>query len=148
MTAASLPVVSGMVRVMAAVPKVHLANPAQNAEEIAALLDIADSQHAELCVFPELSLTGCTCGDLFFQPSLLQGALDALNTLMKKKVRTAYVVGLPIQLGGRLYNCAAVVCSGHAVIVPKTHIPNNGGFSERRWFAPGDTAFEIGRAHV
>jgi len=141
MTAASLPVVSGMVRVMAAVPKVHLANPAQNAEEIAALLDIADSQHAELCVFPELSLTGYTCGDLFFQPSLLQGALDALNTLMKKKVRTAYVVGLPIQLGGRLYNCAAVVCSGHAVIVPKTHIPAGDGFGERRFFAPGDTAF-------
>ena len=140
MSAASLPVVSGMVRAMAAVPKVHLANPKKNAEEIAALLDIADSQGAELCVFPELSLTGYTCGDLFFQPALLQGAKDALDTLMKKKVRTTYVVGLPLEIGGRLYNCAAVVSAGHAVIVPKTHIPNNGGFGERRWFAPGETA--------
>ena len=140
MSAASLPVVSGMVRAMAAVPKVHLANPKKNAEEIAALLDIADSQGAELCVFPELSLTGYTCGDLFFQPALLQGAKDALDTLMKKKVRTTYVVGLPLEIGGRLYNCAAVVSAGHAVIVPKTHIPNDGGFGERRWFAPGETA--------
>ena len=141
MSAASLPPVSGMVRAMAAVPKVHLANPAKNAEEIAALLDIADSQRVELCVFPELSLTGYTCGDLFFQPSLLQAAKDALDTLIKKRVRTAYVVGLPLEISGRLYNCAAVVCSGHAVIVPKTHIPDDGGFGERRWFAPGDTAF-------
>ena len=141
MSAASFPPVSGMVRAMAAVPKVHLANPAKNAEEIAALLDIADSHHAQLCVFPELSLTGYTCGDLFFQPSLLQAAKDALDTLIKKKVRTTYAVGLPLEIGGRLYNCAAVICSGHAIIVPKTHIPDDGGFGERRWFAPGDTAF-------
>ena len=138
---AAFPPVSGMVRAMAAVPKVHLANPKKNAEEIAALLDIADSQHAQLCVFPELSLTGYTCGDLFFQPALLQAAKDALDSLIKKKVRTAFVVGLPLEIGGRLYNCAAVVCSGHAVIVPKMHIPNDGGFGEHRWFAPGDTAF-------
>ncbi len=140
MSAASLPVVNGMVRAMTAVPKVHLANPKKNAEEVAALLDIADSRNVQLCVFPELSLTGYTCGDLFFQPSLLQAAKDALDTLMKKKVRTTYVVGLPLEIGGRLYNCAAVVTCGHAVIVPKTHIPNHGGFAERRWFAPGDTA--------
>ena len=141
MSASSLPVVSGMVRAMAAVPKVHLANPKKNAEEIAALLDTADSRGVQLCVFPELSLTGYTCGDLFFQPTLVQSAKDALDTLMKKKVRTTYVVGLPMAIGGRLYNCAAVVCSGHAVIVPKTHIPDDGSFGERRWFAPGDTAF-------
>lgn len=141
MSASSLPVVSGMVRAMAAVPKVHLANPKKNAEEIAALLDTADSRGVQLCVFPALSLTGYTCGDLFFQPTLVQSAKDALDTLMKKKVRTTYVVGLPMEIGGRLYNCAAVVCSGHAVIVPKTHIPDDGSFGERRWFAPGDTAF-------
>ena len=139
MSAALLPV-SGMVRAMAAVPPVHLANPKKNAEEISSILDIADDNQVQLCVFPELSLTGYTCGDLFFQPSLLQSALDALDTLIKKKVRTTYVVGLPLQIGGRLYNCAAVVTSGHAVIVPKTHIPNNAGFNEQRWFSPGDSA--------
>ena len=140
MSAASLPVVSGMVRSMAAVPQVHLANPKKNAEEISALLDIADQNHVQLCVFPELSLTGYTCGDLFFQPSLLQAARDALDTLIKKKVRTTFVVGLPLEIGGRLYNCAAVITDGHAVIVPKTHIPEGSGFSERRYFAPGDSA--------
>ena len=140
MSASFLPDVSGMVRVMAAVPKVHLANPAKNAEEIAALLDIADEKGASLCVFPELSLTGYTCGDLFFLPSLLQSAKDALDTLMQKKVAATYVVGLPMEIGGRLYNCAAVVSMGHAIIVPKTHIPDNSGFGERRWFSPGGNA--------
>ena len=139
MSAAPLPV-SGMVRTMAAVPPVHLANPKKNAEEISAILDIADSNQVQLCVFPELSLTGYTCGDLFFQPSLLQAARDALDTLIKKKVRTTYVVGLPLEIGGRLYNCAAVITSGHAVIVSKSHIPNNGAFGEQRWFSPGDSA--------
>ena len=141
MSASFLPVVSGMVRVMAAVPKVHLANPDKNAEEIAGLLDIADEKGVQLCVFPELSLTGYSCGDLFFQPALLQAAKDALDTLMKKKVAATYVVGLPMEIGGRLYNCAAVVSMGHAIIVPKTHIPDDGVFGERRWFAPGDSAF-------
>ena len=140
MTASSLPVVSGMVRTMAAVPPVHLANPKKNAEEIAALLDIADSHGVQLCVFPELSLTGSSCGDLFFQPALLQSAKDALDTLIQKEVRTTFVVGLPLEIGGRLYNCAAVVSAGHVIIVPKTHIANHGVSCQRRWFTPGDSA--------
>ena len=70
--------VSGMIRTMAASPRVHLADPNKNAQEIAALLDIADAQGAALCVFPELSLTGYTCADLFLQPALLRAAADAL----------------------------------------------------------------------
>ena len=72
---------SGMIRTMAASPRVHLCNPKENAAEIAALLSIADELGAQLCVFPELCLTGCSCGDLFYQPALLRAALDALSAL-------------------------------------------------------------------
>ena len=132
--------VSGMIRTMAAVPRVHLANPNANAQEIAALLDIADAQHVQLCVFPELSLTGYCCGDLFLQPALLGAAAEALSTLAARDTKTAFVVGLPLDIQGRLYNCAAVVCDHKVTIVPKAHIPNDGGFGERRWFTPGEHA--------
>ena len=134
-----MPVVSGMIRTMAAVPRVHLANPKKNAEEIAALLDIADEKGVQLCVFPELSLTGYSCGDLFMQPALLNAALRALDELAARETKTTFVVGLPLEIGGRLYNCAAIVY-GHVVfIIAKTNIPDDGGFCERRWFSGGKT---------
>ena len=117
-----MPAVSGMIRTMAASVRVHLANPAKNAEEIAAVLRQADEQGVQLCVFPELCLTGATCGDLFFQSSLLRGALDALKTLIALPVHAAFIVGLPLDIGGRLYNCAAVVSAGDVRIVPKEHL--------------------------
>ena len=123
----------GMIRAMAAVPRVHLADPAANAAEIAALLDTADAQGAALCVFPELCLTGASCGDLLLQPALQRSALHALHTLARKDVRTAFVVGLPLMLAGRLYNCAAVVCRGEIALVPKE-------YADGRLFAPGHTA--------
>ncbi len=134
-----MPVVSGMIRTMAAVPRVHLANPKKNAEEIAALLDIADEKGVQLCVFPELSLTGYSCGDLFMQPTLLGAALEALDTLAGRETKTTFVVGLPLEIGGRLYNCAAIVHDHVVFIVAKGHIPNDSGFCERRWFSGGDT---------
>ena len=110
--------ISGMIRTMAAVPCVHLANPAKNAEEISSLLDIADQCGVKLCVFPELSLTGSTCGDLFAQPALLDGARDALYSLLQKGVKTAFVVGLPLMLGGQLHACAAVIAGKQLTLVP------------------------------
>ena len=130
--------VSGMIRTMAAVPHVHLANPSKNAEEIAALLDIADQQGASLCVFPELSLTGATCGDLFMQPALLSSARAALRTLLEKAVKTVFVVSLPMELGGRLYRCHAVVSGGQLVIVPMDPTSS----SQARWFSPAAFAPE------
>ena len=118
---ALMPAVPGMVRTMAAVPRVHLANPQKNAEEIAALLQIADDNGVQLCVFPELCLTGYTCGALFLQPILLHAALDALRTLIGRKTKTAFVVGLPLEIDGQLYNCAAVVADGRLGLVPKDH---------------------------
>ncbi|MGN0990471.1 MAG: NAD(+) synthase [Candidatus Ventricola sp.] len=138
--AASMPAVSGMIRTMAASPRVHLANPKKNAEEIAALLDIADANGVQLCVFPELCLTGYTCGDLFLQPALLNAALDALKFLMDKRASTAFVVGLPLEIDGQLYNCAAVVSGGRLGLVPKEYLPNHAEFYEARWFAPGHAA--------
>ena len=110
--------IAGMIRTMAAVPCVHLANPAKNAEEISALLDIADERGVQLCVFPELCLTGSTCGDLFAQPALLGGARDALFTLLQKDVKTAFVVGMPLEIGGQLHSCAAVIAGKCLTLVP------------------------------
>ncbi|MDO5298500.1 MAG: NAD(+) synthase [Clostridia bacterium] len=136
-----MPALSGMIRAMAAVPRVYLADPSKNAEEIAALLKTADQQGAQLCVFPELCLTGYTCADLFLQDALLRAALDALRTLCALPVKTAFAVGLPLSMNGRLYNCAAVICGGRLLgIVPKEHLPNSGEFYERRWFEPGHGA--------
>ena len=118
--------VSGLLRVMSAVPRVHLADPQANAEEIAALLARADEEGAQLCVFPELCLTGYTCADLFLHGALLDAAKEALCSLAARPVRTAFVVGLPLELGGRLYNCAAVVRGGDIHIIPKAYLPNSG----------------------
>ena len=135
-----MPAVSGMIRTMAAVPRVHLANPQKNAEEISALLDIADEKGVQLCVFPELSLTGCTCGDLFFQPALLRAALTALDTLASRETKAAFIVGLPLSIQGRLYNCAAVIARHEVFLIPKAFVEDHAGFGERRWFAPGHSA--------
>ena len=135
-----MPSVSGMIRTMAAVPRVHLANPKKNAEEISALLDIAEENGVQLCVFPELSLTGATCGDLFHQPALLRAALNALGTLASRDTKTVFIVGLPIELQGRLYNCAAVVAQHEIFLLPKSFLSDCTGFGEHRWFAPGCSA--------
>ena len=131
---------SGMIRTMAASPRVHLCNPKENAAEISALLDCADELGAQLCVFPELCLTGCSCGDLFYQPALLSAALDALSSLVLRQTKAAFVVGLPLEIGSRLYNCAAVVSGGSVVIVPKMHIPGDGGACSHVHFASGQQA--------
>ena len=98
--------VFGMIRAMSAVPRVHLASPVDNAREISHMLQAADEQHADLCVFPELCLCGYTCGDLLLHPPLLDGCRQALEMLLAAPVHTAFVVGLPLEIGGRLYNCA------------------------------------------
>lgn len=105
------------------------------------MLQTADEQHADLCVFPELCLCGYTCGDLLIHPPLLDGCRQALEMLLAAPVHTAFVVGLPLEIGGRLYNCAVAVCGGRILgVVPKEHLPNSGEFYERRWFEPGHSA--------
>lgn len=125
--------ISGMIRVAAASPRVHLANPVKNVREIEKALRAADEKGVSLCVFPELCLTGATCGDLFVQDALLEGAKEALRSLRRLKTRTAFVVGLPMEMGGRLYNCAAVCCGEMMALVPMTA-------AQGRWFAPAQSA--------
>ncbi|MBR4039852.1 MAG: NAD(+) synthase [Clostridia bacterium] len=120
----------GMVRVMAASPRVHLGNPKKNAEEISALLDIADQNGVCVCVFPELSLSGSTCGDLFFQDTLLGSTLEALKILIGRPTKTAFVVGAPLAIGAKLYNCAIVISGGQAVVIPDQACPKD----RSRWF--------------
>ena len=92
-------------------------------------------------MFPELALTGYTCGDLFFQQALQQAALRGLGQVLEasREWDLLALVGLPLAVNGKLYNCAAAVCRGRLLgLVPKTCLPNYGEFYEKRHFAPGD----------
>jgi len=128
----------GFVRVAAATPQLHLADPDANLVEICHLAQRAVEQSCSLVVFPELCLTGYSCGDLFFQEMLQHRVVDVLFTLEKWTATTdiALVVGLPVTVSGRLLNCAALISGGiiHG-LVPKTHLPNTGEFYEQRWFS-------------
>ncbi len=130
----------GYIRVGAATPPMHLGDCAANAREMIALMRQAHERKVKILAFPELSLTGYTLGDLFLQRALLDGALSGLEEVVKasSKLDMAAVVGLPLSVGGRLYNCAAVVSKGAILgVVPKRNPPNYGEFYELRHFAPG-----------
>ncbi len=130
----------GYCKVASCVPRVVVAECAKNAERIIALMREADSRNIEIAAFPELSITGYTCGDLLLQQSLRQSAERALLQIADatKELNLTAIVGLPVAVDGRLYNCAAVVSGGEVCgLVPKSHIPNDGEFCERRWFASG-----------
>ena len=129
------------IRIACAVPPVTVGDVKKNAEDICAYIEKADEAHADVVVFPELALTGYTCGDLFFQETLHRAVEQGLNTISLcsgKHPNVVAVVGMPLTLGGKLYNCAAVFSRGEICgIVPKTHMPNSGEFGEKRWFASG-----------
>lgn len=130
----------GYLRVAAAYPIVELADPETNSLRIADMMTLLAAKGARLIVFPELCLTGYTCGDLLNQPILPNSALKQLGFLqnVSKDLDTTVVVGLPVRYRGRLYNCAAVVKSGEILgIVPKCYIPNYDEFYEQRWFSSG-----------
>ena len=130
------------IRVACAVPPVHLADPIQNAEHHCTILQTADGQKADVLVFPELSLTGYTCQDLFFQSTLYEETLRGLEMVLECSESCPGVtalVGLPLSLSGELYNCAAVISGGKLLgLVPKTYLPNYNEFYEKRWFASGN----------
>ena len=130
----------GFIKVAAATPPLRVADCAYNAAEIVRQAREAAETGAQLIAFPELCLTGYTCGDLFLQQTLLDGACAALDTVREQTaaLNAAVVVGLPLARRGKLYNCAAVLSGGRiAGVVPKQHIPNYGEFYEQRYFASG-----------
>ena len=130
----------GLVRVGAAVPSLALGNVKENMKRHLAMMREAKEKYVSIVTFPELSLTGYTCGDLFFQRRLLDDVTDALLALKDEMPEGILaVVGAPLEIEGALYNCAVVLHKGEIIsAVPKTFLPNNGEFYEKRWFQSGD----------
>ena len=129
----------GFFRVAAAVPELRVADTGFNASQIIALLKDAEAAEAAAVVFPELAVTGYTCGDLFQQKRLLDGAATAIAsiTAATAKMKIVAALGAPFPLGHSLYNCAFVIHAGKVLgIVPKSFIPNYREFYEKRWFSP------------
>ena len=134
----------GFLRVAAATPDIKVADCDYNAGEIIRLAKEAAESEACVIVFPELCITGYTCGDLFLQKTLLDGAKKALRRIADETAdcNALIIVGLPFEAFGKLYNCAAVLNKGHILgLVPKTNIPNYAEFYEARHFAPWDGGF-------
>ena len=131
--------IHGFVRACTLSPALRVADCVYNAEQTAEAMRRAADEDIQLAVFPELGLTGYTCGDLFLQQALQKAAEHALVSLLKLSAGLELValVGLPACVDGKLYNCAAVLFRGRLLgLVPKTCIPNYGEFYERRHFAP------------
>ena len=128
----------GFIKVAAAVPAVKVADVEYNVKEIERLIALADGEGAEVVCFPELCLTGYSCQDLFKEQLLLAKAEEGLLMLLDftRKLDVICCVGMPVQVGGLLLNCAVVVQRGTILgIVPKTYLPNYNEFYEKRWFA-------------
>lgn len=129
--------INGFIKVAAATPKLKVADVEYNTEKTVECIKEASKRGAKLIVFPELGLTAYTCGDLFLQSELIKRAEKALLELAASTERydILSVVGLPVALNGKLYNCAAFVKDGEILgFVPKTNIPNYGEFYEIRHF--------------
>ena len=130
----------GFVKAAALTPGIRVADTGYNAGQIKKNMDEAAEQGAKIIVFPELCITGYTCGDLFLQETLLEGAKEALKDIAARtRGKDALIfVGLPLEKEGKLYNTAAVLHDGKILaFVPKATIPNYGEFYEVRHFAAG-----------
>lgn len=128
----------GFVKVAAGIPLVRVGEPAHNAAQLEALIREAAAQGAQVVVFPELSVTGYTCGDLFLKPFLAQAAERVLGALLRRteSLDVVFLVGLPVVVGNVLLNAAAVCFRGEILgVIPKTYLPNYKEFYEQRWFA-------------
>ena len=133
----------GFIKVAAITPEVRVCDVEFNTENIMRAMDEAEAAGVKVGVFPELSITGYSCRDLFFQTTLLNEALQALLALVEysKKLDGLYFVGLPFNYHSKLYNVAAAVSHGRLLgLVPKSYIPGYGEFYETRQFTPGMNA--------
>lgn len=128
---------NGFVRVAAAIPELRVADCAFNVSKMADLVLLGEAEKVQVICFPELSITGYTCADLFFQQKLLADAENALNQLQMLTFSTTAViiVGMPVRIQNQLFNTAVVLQGGTILgVVPKTNLPNNNEFYEKRWF--------------
>ena len=127
----------GFIKACAVSPALRVADCPYNAQETIEAMQQAAEDGCQLTVFPELGLTGYTCGDLFLQQPLLDAAEAALREILKasEALQLVALVGLPVTVDAKLYNCAAVICQGALLgLVPKSHIPNYGEFYEKRHY--------------
>lgn len=130
----------GYIRVASAVPKLSVGNCIYNALEIIETINLANSKGVKAITFPELCITGYTCGDLFFQSTLLEAAETALQSILSstKNLDMLIFLGMPIIADNQIFNCAVALHNGDIkAIVPKIFLPNSNEFSEKRWFASG-----------
>ena len=135
----------GYVRVAAAVPHLRVADCQYNATEIKKQITEAMQEGVEVVCFPELSVTGYTCADLFFTQQLQKNALAALEDICAytRNLPIIVLVGAPLKVDNNLYNCAFVMTDGEVVgVVPKINLPNTGEFYEKRWFSSGRDVLE------
>ena len=141
----------GFIRVCAATPDIRVADCAYNEKNIMNLMDEAYEKQVSVLVFPELCITGYTCGDLFLQDVLLKAAQDSLRHIVSHSAgkNMLVFVGMPFMHKGKLFNVAAAICDGRLLgLVPKKNIPNYSEFYEMRHFTPGmdecvDTALGV-----
>ncbi|MCM1365035.1 MAG: NAD(+) synthase [Faecalibacterium sp.] len=120
-----------------AVIKTQVGNTEHNTEQITDKISRSKDSKADIIAFPELAITGYTCGDLFNQKTLLDGTIEGLKKILAKstEVKKIIIVGAPLRINGQLYNCAVVIFDGSVIgIIPKTFIPTTGEFYEKRWF--------------
>lgn len=131
----------GYITVASAIPSVRVADADYNIKQIESLIAQAEGKGAEIIVFPELSVTGYSCQDLFAQQTLLdQTEMKILQLLdFSRMLDIICIIGAPVCIGTALYNCAVVCQHGNILgIVPKRYLPNYGEFYEKRWFASAD----------
>src|SRR6478736_4998947 len=130
-------------RIAVGMPLCRVADPAYNGQQTIALLQEAVAAGAALVAFPELGLSAYSCDDLFHQRALLDGSEAALAAVLKasEQLPTMAIVGMPLRVEQRLFNCAVVLLRGRILgVVPKTFLPNYGEFYEARQFCSGEEA--------
>ena len=127
------------IRIACAVPEVQVANVEKNTQDICMYMEQADAQNADILLFPELAMTGYTCGDLFYQDTLhnaVEAGLQEILACSATHPQLTAVIGLPVRSGMKIYNCAAVVSGGALqTLVSKAYLPDYGESSESRWFS-------------
>ena len=129
-----------IIRVAVCTPRVHIADPASNCQEVLSLMSIACDRAVDLALFPELCLTGYAIDDLLLQDALLDGAEASLAALLEasRDQQQVNIVGVPVRAGHGLYNCGVAFSRGRLLgVVPKSFLPNYREFYENRYFAPG-----------
>ena len=139
----------GFVKAAAGTPKIRVADCDYNAGQIISLMKEAAAQGVKVLALPELCVTGYTCGDLFLQDALLDGAERALGRILEEteELDMLTALGMPVRYQNKLYNCAVVIQNGEILgAVPKTHIPAYGEFYESRWFTAGELGTKLFQA--